>query len=756
MAAPSGTVWGSIVGSYGKIGIYKSVSSTNTTTTATVEVWFWSKYSVSDTANTLYYDNLSASGSATTSRGSINISTTNDSGSGWNTANQKKLASYSYSYTRGTSASTRYLYAKLANVDRVGGTMTVSTTFSVPKLASYTVSYNANGGSGAPAAQTKWYGKTLTLSSTKPTRSGYSFVGWGTSISDTSADYAAGGNYTANAGDTLYAIWKKTITLTYNNNGGSGAPSAQSATVYNATTSYKFTLSSTKPTRSGYAFLGWSTSSGASSASYSAGGTVTLSSNTTLYAVWKINTYTVSYNANGGSGAPSNQTKTHGQTLTLSSTKPTRTGYSFQGWATSSTGSVAYVAGASYTANSAATLYAVWKINTYTVSYNANGGTGAPAAQTKTYGQTLTLSSTKPTRTNYTFQGWATSSTGAVSYASGGSYTTNSAITLYAVWKLAYTKPVISNVSVKRCDAFGTISDEGTNAQITFAWSTFYNVSSIVIKIETSTETISKPVSASGTSGTATVIVGNDKLNAEAMYPVIISVTDSGGTTHKTVSVPGLIFVMDMKAGGKGVSFGKVADMDGYADFAFATRHRKDMHFDNQKVIYGKEPDGSETIVIVPKTDSGDTYIGYGNYKNKSGDTGIFGNDIYFFVGSTDIQGVLPYYRAGTYVEISIETSGFVTSGGKEVYFTVPLSKPIYGNPTVDVANRHGFMLRQGGQYTHGSNINPATYALTTSLTAVRVHANMGVVVKATFDDTTNVINNDSIGIAWSGTITFS
>ena len=116
--------------------------------------------------------------------------------------------------------------------------------------------------------------------------------------------------------------------------------------------------------------------------------------------------YTVSYNANGGSGAPSSQTKWKDQTLKLSTTKPTRTGYSFLGWSTSSSAtSATYASGANYTANAAATLYAVWKANTYTVSFNANGGTGAPDNQTKTYGVALTLSSTKPTRTNYNFKG---------------------------------------------------------------------------------------------------------------------------------------------------------------------------------------------------------------------------------------------------------------------------------------------------------------------------------------------------------------
>ena len=77
----------------------------------------------------------------------------------------------------------------------------------------------------------------------------------------------------------------------------------------------------------------------------------------------------------------------------------------------------------------------IWKINTYTISYNANGGSGAPASQTKTYGTNLTLSSVKPTRTNYNFLGWATSSSATTAqYAAGGTYTSNAAATLYAVW----------------------------------------------------------------------------------------------------------------------------------------------------------------------------------------------------------------------------------------------------------------------------------------------------------------------------------
>lgn len=128
-------------------------------------------------------------------------------------------------------------------------------------------------------------------------------------------------------------------------------------------------------------------------------------------------TYTVKYDANGGSGAPGNQTKTHGTALTLSSTKPTRTGYTFKGWATSASGSVAYAAGASYTSNAAVTLYAVWEINSYTLYVYPQGGTWASSTSSQTfslnYGATKTIA--PPTRTGYTFGGWMWSAYGTMS-----------------------------------------------------------------------------------------------------------------------------------------------------------------------------------------------------------------------------------------------------------------------------------------------------------------------------------------------------
>lgn len=202
--------------------------------------------------------------------------------------------SFDFSASRGVGTSynnrTYTVYAWWDSSGFSHGTDYATTTVTVPAVArpTYTVSYNANGGSGAPSNQTKQHDITLTLSSTKPTRDGYEFAGWGTSATDTGVKYAAGGQYTGNASITLYAIWTNVakLTINYNANGGSGAPVSQTHLI-NTTSK----ISGAKPTRNNYVFLGWSTSSSATKATYIADGQYTNNSFTngatvTLYAVW--------------------------------------------------------------------------------------------------------------------------------------------------------------------------------------------------------------------------------------------------------------------------------------------------------------------------------------------------------------------------------------------------------------------------------------------------------------------------------------
>ena len=312
--------------------------------------------------------------------------------------------------------------------------------------------------------------------------------------------------------------------------------------------------------------------------------------------------YTVSYNANGGSGAPSAQTKWRDQTLKLSTTKPTRTGYTFQGWATVMTGGVEYASGGNYTSNSNVTLYAVWKAVTYTVSYNANGGSGAPAAQTKTYGVTLKLSTTKPTKTDYKFKGWGTSSTSTtVSYAAGSNYTANAGITLYAIWELAYVRPRIAALSVDRCTSNGTINDEGTYARVKFNWASDKTVTSVKIewKISTSSSyTNSVTATASGTGGSVNQVVGSGALNGDHTYDFRITVTDSGGSTSTFTTLAGITYIMDILANGKGIAFGKPAETTDLAEFEYPTRFNKDIYTSNGP-IQTSDRNLKENILVV-------------------------------------------------------------------------------------------------------------------------------------------------------------
>lgn len=322
----------------------------------------------------------------------------------------------------------------------------------------------------------------------------------------------------------------------------------------------------------------------------SASGSYTLSAVT-----WQ---WSVSYNANGGTGAPDIQTKIYGTNLTLSSTKPTRTGYTFLGWSTSdSATSATYSAGGTYSANSATILYAVWKINTYTVSYNANGGTGAPSAQTKTYGSTLTLSKTIPTRTNYNFKGWSTSSTAtSAMYSAGGAYTTNSGVVLYAVWELAYTKPRIYSESVSRCDVNGDLTDSGTYVLVKFSWSTDKTVSAIEIMWKTldatgyqTSNTVS--VAASGTSGTVSKIIGSGGINAEKSYNIKIRVADSVDSSANTMVVSAMNIMLDFKRGGNGVAIGKPAELSGYLDVAYDVWLRRGLSYYGTNTIASVKDD---------------------------------------------------------------------------------------------------------------------------------------------------------------------
>jgi len=412
-----------------------------------------------------------------------------------------------------TATSAQYKYGDLYT-DNKGATLYA--------VWGYTISYDANGGSGTIAPQAKLEGVDQRITTARPTCIGnsYTFAGWSTSRLPTPApggtvvQYQGGDLYTANASVTLYAVWvepnRPMCTVTFNPNGGSlngpysmqipqgismvirqipaprgsdytflgwsqGSPSGSiipyggtltvsgNVTLYamwryelrlnfNDGTSGRITMPKItnvqitlpSPTRPGHTLLGWATSPTATVAQHAPGSSYNHYNDTVmdLYAVWQANTYTITFDANGGTGAPADQTKTHDVPLALTSDEPTYAGYTFLGWndnqAAANAGTVQYAKGATYSANVGATLYAVWEAlpATYTITFDANGGTGTMADQTKTHDVDLTLAANAFTRTGFSFRGWdEDKNAGVPQYADGATYTANAGATLYAIWK---------------------------------------------------------------------------------------------------------------------------------------------------------------------------------------------------------------------------------------------------------------------------------------------------------------------------------
>lgn len=145
--------------------------------------------------------------------------------------------------------------------------------------------------------------------------------------------------------------------------------------------------------------------------------------------------YTITYNANGGEFAPETQYKYKDIPLTLATGIPQREGYVFDGWVTTVNPQTVYNPGQVYEANCGAKFYAVWKPAEFTISYNANGGEGAPESQKKKRYYPLRLSSQEPYREGYIFLGWSTTIEPNVIYPAGADYYYDRGAKFYAIWK---------------------------------------------------------------------------------------------------------------------------------------------------------------------------------------------------------------------------------------------------------------------------------------------------------------------------------
>ncbi|MBO4327688.1 MAG: InlB B-repeat-containing protein, partial [Clostridia bacterium] len=154
----------------------------------------------------------------------------------------------------------------------------------------------------------------------------------------------------------------------------------------------------------------------------------------TLYAHWsEPNTYTVTFNENGGTLSGDNFKNVKYNSTYGTMPTPTRTGYTFDGWYTSESGGSKVTDSTKMTTASNHTLYAHWMANKYTVTFNANGGSSSTSSKEVTYDTNYGTLPT-PTRTGYTFDGWYTAASGGSEVTSSTKMTTASNHSLYAQW----------------------------------------------------------------------------------------------------------------------------------------------------------------------------------------------------------------------------------------------------------------------------------------------------------------------------------
>ncbi|MCL2756357.1 MAG: InlB B-repeat-containing protein [Firmicutes bacterium] len=306
------------------------------------------------------------------------------------------------------------------------------TLFAVFELTEYTVTFNERGGSAV--ANVPMTHGTLTLGSAHTSSlANHDFLGWAITEQraiDGYVDYVVGeDSVQVNGNRTLWAVWQlTTFTITFDVRGGDAVTAE--------TGNYEGTFYAPNATRQHYNFLGWATSNQNAidlEVEYTVGAEVTITGNRTLFAVWQLTTYTVAFEVRGGNIVTA---ETGNNNDTFNAPNASRNHHNFLGWAISEQDAidleVEYVVGDTVTITGNRTLWAVWQLTTYTVTFNVGSG-NAVTAETGTINQTFYAPSTS--LTHHDFMGWATSNGGAVVYIAGVEVTITGNRILWAVFE---------------------------------------------------------------------------------------------------------------------------------------------------------------------------------------------------------------------------------------------------------------------------------------------------------------------------------
>jgi uncharacterized repeat protein (TIGR02543 family) len=346
------------------------------------------------------------------------------------------------------------------------GQTTNFTLYARWSLRVYSVAFNANSGTGTMGNQSFTHGVTTSLNANLYSRANYVFHRWATAADGTGTTYNNFAQAALTAETTLYAQWTaNTYVVTFNYNGGDGGDSTATASYTTAGTAITLPV----PTKTGFTFAGWHSDAGLTTAIGSGGGSgsysptgATLSLN--AYAKWTAINYTFTYNSNSADSGtvPTETSKQITQTATVKANTGSLAlaGYTFSGWNTASDGTgTNYLSGSLFTVGSSnVTLYAKWSANTYTITYNTNGGTGnAQRSSTNVSSDTYTTGGSSVVfpgigtleRIGFTFGGWNTSAAGTgTNYSAANTYTTVSNVIFYAKWNpVTYTITYNGNTS---------------------------------------------------------------------------------------------------------------------------------------------------------------------------------------------------------------------------------------------------------------------------------------------------------------------
>lgn len=379
----------------------------------------------------------------------------------WNNMYANTGATFSFKKTHDNSGNLSFRAGIVGTISGYGPKNSVydwptGYEISVHENRSLYVSYNANGGSGAPSA-TYFYGSTesITLSSTRPTRPGYTFLGWSTSSTATTATYSPGQNIgTRSSGLTLYAVWeKKTFELSISEGTGSNIVVKRGSTTLSdgALITYGDELTITFTATSGYN-LETHTVNGVS---FTSGGTLTVTSDTSVVSTARLKTFTLTILQGANSSIAvmrenevlsNGATITYGDELTISFSAPS--GYDLS---THTVNGSTFASGGKHTVTGSVSVASAASLKTFELSISEGtgssivvkrGSTTLSDGATITYGDELTITFSASTGYNL-----GTHAVNGSAFTSGGKHTVTAAVSVVST---ATLKTFLLSISAER------------------------------------------------------------------------------------------------------------------------------------------------------------------------------------------------------------------------------------------------------------------------------------------------------------------